>query len=179
MSSRKQRNANYRNSLLSTGPKSESLEHTRFNGVKHGARSRTTVLPRENHEEYNKVCGDWNGDCRPRNPTEAALVLEIANAHWKLMRVERAQDERVAAGIGDAGTREEVAVFKKMERLFWDPRVDLRVRPVAPGPRRAADFVVRAGRRPQSTVPAGQGPGGLCERMPGLARRMDDFTQQG
>jgi hypothetical protein len=122
MSSRKQRNANYRNSLLSTGPKAESLEHTRFNGVKHGARSRTTVLPRENHEEYNKVCGDWNGDCRPRNPTEAALVLEIANAHWKLMRVERAQDERVAAGIGDAGTREEVAVFKKMERLFWDPR---------------------------------------------------------
>ena len=38
MSSRKQRNANYRNSLLSTGPKAESLEHTRFNGVKHGAK---------------------------------------------------------------------------------------------------------------------------------------------
>ena len=37
MSSRKQRKANYRNSLLSTGPKAESLEHTRFNGVTHGA----------------------------------------------------------------------------------------------------------------------------------------------
>ena len=75
---------------------------------------------------------DWNGDCRPRTPAERALVLEIANAQWKLQRVESAQDERVAAGIGDAGTREDVAVFKKMERLFWDPRgPHLHVRPVA------------------------------------------------
>ena len=56
------------------------------------------------------------------HPGRTVLVLEIANAQWKLQRVESAQDERVAAGIGDAGTREDVAVFKKMERLFWDPR---------------------------------------------------------
>ena len=88
----------------------------------HGARARTTVLPREDRAAYNRMVEDWNGDCRPRTPAERALVLEIANAQWKLQRVESAQDERVAAGIGDAGTREEVAVFKKMERLFWNPR---------------------------------------------------------
>ena len=136
MSSRKQRNANYRNSLLSTGPKPESLEHTRFNGVTHGARARTTVLPREDLAAYNRMVEDWNGDCRPRTPAERALVLEIANAQWKLQRVESAQDERVAAGIGDAGTREDVAVFKKMERLFWDPRGPISsygLRPLAQG----------------------------------------------
>ena len=85
-------------------------------------RARTTVLPREDLAAYNRMVEDWNGDCRPRTPAERALVLEIANAQWKLQRVESAQDERVAAGIGDAGTREDVAVFKKMERLFWDPR---------------------------------------------------------
>ena len=134
MSSRRQRKANYRNSLLSTGPKAESLEHTRFNGVTHGARARTTVLPRENLEAYNRMVEDWNGDCRPRTPAERALVLEIANAQWKLQRVESAQDERVAAGIGDAGTREDVAVFKKMERLFWDPRGPLPRTPCGPWP---------------------------------------------
>ena len=46
MSSRKQRKANYRNSLLSTGPKPESLEHTRFNGVTHGARSDDGIASR-------------------------------------------------------------------------------------------------------------------------------------
>ena len=49
-------------------------------------------------------------------------------------RVERAQDERVAAGIGDAGTREEVAVFKKMERLFWNPRGPIPCTPCGPWP---------------------------------------------
>ena len=90
--------------------------------MKHGARARTTVLPGEDLAAYNRMVEDWNGDCRPRTPAEVALVLEIANAQWKLQRVESAQDERVAAGIGDAGTREDVAVFKKMERLFWNPR---------------------------------------------------------
>ena len=47
MSSRKQRKANYRNSLLSTGPGQESLEHTRFNGVKHGALSNDGVASRK------------------------------------------------------------------------------------------------------------------------------------
>ena len=79
-------------------------------------------MPREDLAAYNRMVEDWNGDCRPRTPAERALVLEIANAQWKLQRVESAQDERVAAGIGDAGTREDVAVFKKMERLFWSPR---------------------------------------------------------
>ena len=100
----------------------------------HGARARTTVLPREDLAAYNRMVEDWNGDCRPRTPAERALVLEIANAQWKLQRVESAQDERVAAGIGDAGTREEVAVFKKMERLFWDPRGPRPCTPFGPWP---------------------------------------------
>ena len=70
MSSRRQRKANHRNSLLSTGPKAESLEHMRFNGVKHGARARTTVLPREDLAAYNRMVEDWIGDCRPRTPAE-------------------------------------------------------------------------------------------------------------
>ena len=47
MSSRKQRKANLRNSKFSTGPKQESLEHTRFNGVTHGARSDDGIASRK------------------------------------------------------------------------------------------------------------------------------------
>ena len=106
MTSTSQRRANSRNAKLSTGPKPESLKHTRFNGVKHGMRARTTVLPGEDPEAYNELLNDWSAELRPRSPAERRLVLEIVNAHWKMMRAERAQDELVAAGIGNAGLRE-------------------------------------------------------------------------
>ena len=122
MTSTSQRRANSRNAKLSTGPKPESLKHTRFNGVKHGMRARTTILPGEDPEAYNELLNDWSGELRPRSPAERRLVLEIVNAHWKMMRAERAQDELVAAGIGNAGLREEIHIYKQSVRLMWDAR---------------------------------------------------------
>ena len=147
MSSRRQRKANYRNSLLSTGPKAESLEHTRFNGVTHGARSRTTVLPRENLEAYNR-----SGRRLERRLSAAHPGRSGARARDRQRSVEASCASRVLKTSGWPPGSETRARAKRLpSSRKWNGSSGTRggrahVRPVAPGPWRAADFVFRASR---------------------------------
>ena len=55
MSTRKQVRANRANSKFSTGPSKESLDHTRYNGLTHGLRSGTLILPNEDPQRFRQL----------------------------------------------------------------------------------------------------------------------------
>src|SRR5204863_2313408 len=59
MTSTKQIEANRRNSLKSTGPKTpEGKAVASLNNLRHGLRARTVVLPGEKSEEFHRLCDD-------------------------------------------------------------------------------------------------------------------------
>ena len=89
MSTEKQIEANRRNALLSTGPKTqEGKAAVRLNALRHGLRARSILLPGEKPEEYSRLCADLESDWQPRNRTEQLLVEQVAVSQWKLARLE-------------------------------------------------------------------------------------------
>jgi hypothetical protein len=92
MSSQKQIDANRRNALKSTGPKSvEGKTKSRMNALRHGLTAGQAILPHENEDDYEKLREGMLGSYAPENPAEQALVEELANAYWRLMRLHRVE----------------------------------------------------------------------------------------
>ena len=58
--------ANRRNALKSTGPKTpEGKAAVSMNSLRHGLRARTVVLPGEDREEFNQLCDDLEREWQP------------------------------------------------------------------------------------------------------------------
>ena len=58
--------ANRRNALKSTGPKTpEGKAAVSMNSLRHGLRARKVVLPGENREEFNQLCDDLEREWQP------------------------------------------------------------------------------------------------------------------
>ena len=63
MTSTKQIEANRRNSLKSTGPRTpEGKAVASLNNLRHGLRARTVVLPGEKPEEFHQLCNDLEAE---------------------------------------------------------------------------------------------------------------------
>jgi hypothetical protein len=122
MSTRKQVRANRANSKFSTGPSKKSLDHTRFNGLTHGLRSGTLILPNENPQRFRQLHDDWIESVRPRDPAEHELVFRIVRDQHMIERVERAIDEAIATQGEEADDRQDEDVGKLKRWLFWDSR---------------------------------------------------------
>src|SRR5262249_13011938 len=89
MASLKQIEANRRNALKSTGPKTrEGKDTVRLNGLRLGLRARTIILPGEDHQEFEHLCRDLEAEWRPRTRTEQFYLEQMAVAQWKLTRME-------------------------------------------------------------------------------------------
>ena len=89
MATEKQIAANRRNARKSTGPRTaEGKSRSSLNALRHGLRARTIILPAEDPEEYQALLGSFEAHYQPENPPEYSLVEEMANAEWKLRRVE-------------------------------------------------------------------------------------------
>jgi hypothetical protein len=89
MATEKQIQANRRNALRSTGPKTpEGKAAVRLNALRHGLRARGILLPGENPEERDRLFADLENEWRPKNRTEQLLVEQMAVAQWKLARLE-------------------------------------------------------------------------------------------
>jgi len=89
MASQKQIEANRRNALKSTGPKTdEGKAAVCMNALRHGLRARSILIPGENPEEYDRLCASLEAEWRPRNTTEQLLLEQMVTAHWKLARLE-------------------------------------------------------------------------------------------
>jgi hypothetical protein len=87
MPSERQREANRRNGRLG-GPKTiEGKERSRVNSLKHGLTSSAlVVLPDEDRKEYDELLSGFRDSFEPANEFEDALVVRLAQAHWRGLR---------------------------------------------------------------------------------------------
>jgi hypothetical protein len=84
--------ANRRNALKSTGPRTaEGKAAVRMNALKHGLRARTVVLPSENPEEFHQLCEDLEAEWQPQSRTEQFYLEQMVVSQWKLNRMERGE----------------------------------------------------------------------------------------
>src|SRR5882762_7476578 len=84
--------ANRRNALKSTGPRTpHGKAAVSMNSLRHGLRARTVVLPGENREEFNRLCDDLEREWQPKSRTAQFYLEQMAVSQWKLTRMEVAE----------------------------------------------------------------------------------------
>ena len=89
MATLKQIEANRRNALKSTGPKTpQGKAVVSLNSLRHGLRARTVVLPGESREEFHQLCDDLEAEWQPKSRTEQFYLEQMAVSQWKLTRME-------------------------------------------------------------------------------------------
>jgi hypothetical protein len=87
MTSVKQFEANRRNSLKSTGPKTEAGKQTsRCNAVRHGLTAETVIGALEDAEDYKAFEAAITADYDAQSTVERELVLRLASLLWRLRR---------------------------------------------------------------------------------------------
>src|SRR4030081_2397101 len=93
--------ANRRNALKSTGPRTpEGKAAVSMNSLCHGLRARTVVLPGENREEFNQLCDNLEDEWHPQSRNEQIYLEQMAVSQSKLPRLdvgERSICEHVSA----------------------------------------------------------------------------------
>src|SRR5688572_16538242 len=99
MATERQRAANRRNSLKSTGPKTAAGKAlVRFNALRHGARAAAVVVPGlESAADWEELRAGVRASLRPAGALEEALADRAAGLLWRLGRVERFDALAVAA----------------------------------------------------------------------------------
>jgi hypothetical protein len=90
MASLRQLAANRRNGSKD-GPETHAgKQRSRLNRVTHGLTSTTlVVLPDEHEHEYEEVLRGFRESFKPHDAAEDALVLRLAQAHWRSLRSRR------------------------------------------------------------------------------------------
>jgi len=89
MATLKQIEANRRNALKSTGPRTlQGKAVVSLNSLRHGLRARTVVLPGESLHEFYELCDDLEAEWQPQTPTEQFYLEQMAVSRWKLNRME-------------------------------------------------------------------------------------------
>jgi hypothetical protein len=87
MASIRQIEANRRNALKSTGPRTQNGKmNSRPNAVRHGLTAETVVLPIEDAEDYNSFEAAIVLDYDAQSAVERELVLRLASLLWRLRR---------------------------------------------------------------------------------------------
>ena len=101
--------ANRKNSLRSTGPRTpEGKARSRRNGLKHGLTGAFVVLPGDDGPAIAERVDAWSADFRPSNRAESWLVERAAVASVRLDRCVRRECATLAelvAGAGDEWDR--------------------------------------------------------------------------
>ncbi len=87
MTSLRQLEANRRNALKSTGPRTENgKQQSRRNALRHGFTAETVIEPLENPEEYGAFEDAIVSEYLPQTPVEQELVHRLASVFWRLRR---------------------------------------------------------------------------------------------
>jgi len=87
MTSYRQIEANRRNALKSTGPKSEAGKHSsRCNAVRHGLTAETVIGALEDAEDYKAFEAAITADYDAQSAVERELVLQLVSLLWRLRR---------------------------------------------------------------------------------------------
>ena len=87
MTSLRQIEANRRNSLRSTGPKTDNgKQRASQNAVRHGLTAETVITPLEDPEDYKAFEQAVTADYEAETAVERELVLRLASLLWRLRR---------------------------------------------------------------------------------------------
>ena len=87
MTSLRQIEANRRNALRSTGPKTDDgKHHASRNAVRHGLTAETVITPLEDPEDYKAFEQAVTADYEAETAVERELVLRLASLLWRLRR---------------------------------------------------------------------------------------------
>src|SRR6266576_3565215 len=87
MTSFKQIEANRRNALKSTGPRTETGKQiSRCNAVRHGLTAETVISALEDAEDYKAFEAAITADYDAQSAVERELVLRLASILWRLRR---------------------------------------------------------------------------------------------
>jgi len=87
MTSSRQIEANRRNALKSTGPKTEAgKQASRCNAVRHGLTAETVLSALEDAEDYKAFEAAITADYDAQSAVERELVLRLASVLWRLRR---------------------------------------------------------------------------------------------
>src|SRR6266404_9329886 len=90
MSTDRQIEANRLNAQHSTGPRTpQGRAAVRLNGLKHGLRAETIVVPGEDPAEFEALIEAYRAERQPASPTDEFLVRQLAMADWRLLRLHR------------------------------------------------------------------------------------------
>jgi len=105
MTSEKKAEANRRNALKSTGPRTpEGKAAVRLNALRHGLRSEEILLPGEDEQALRELDEYLRAELQPVGELENLLIDRVVAAYWRLRRL-----GRVEAGVfmqqsyGDVG----------------------------------------------------------------------------
>jgi len=98
MASQKQLEANRRNALKSTGPKTpEGKAIVALNALQHGLRSERAVAPGEDAEEFANFREELLSELAGDSAVESIFVERLVLAAWRLRRVVRMEVEMMMA----------------------------------------------------------------------------------
>jgi len=91
--------ANRRNALLSTGPRTETGKKTSsLNALRHGLTARIVVLPSEDLAAYKRFSADFLASLAPETFAERQVAQTIVDTQWRLNRVLTLEDGMLALG---------------------------------------------------------------------------------
>jgi hypothetical protein len=145
MTSFRQIEANRRNALSSTGPKTENgKRRSRHNAVRHGLTAETVVVALEDIEDYQAFEAAVIADYDARTAVERELVLRLASLLWRIRRAtaietdllqiqaEILHDRRYALETGSGAEKKVYGIFNRSLRpvmcsdasKFEDPGYD-------------------------------------------------------
>src|SRR5580765_2237263 len=97
MATLKQIEANRRNALRSTGPKTPAGKAAvRLNALRNGLWAKTVVLPGEKQEDFDQLCDTLESHWQPQNPAEQAHVEQMATCYWQKIRLQVAENSILA-----------------------------------------------------------------------------------
>ena len=106
LSDEQRREVNRTNSQKSTGPRTAAGKaRSKLNGLKHGLRAATLVLPGEDPEALEHRFDAWTDELDPRTDLERYFVRSAVEASWRLDRVRRAETAAVARRVTAAGAK--------------------------------------------------------------------------
>jgi len=111
--SNKQIEANRRNAVNSTGPRTaEGKQASRLNALTHGLRAKEIVIPGlEDPAEFEAILTELYEEWEPEGYTELHLVEQIAVAIWRLRRGNRAELGHIRKQMNDLEAR----IYSKTE----------------------------------------------------------------
>ena len=123
MTSDKKAQANRRNALKSTGPKTpEGKAAVRLNALKHGLLSQEILLPGEDEEALRELGQNLKAELQPVGELESLLVDRIIASYWRLRRLGRVEAGIFAwglMGIWQGELTRRLAAIRSQQLLRW------------------------------------------------------------